>query len=114
MVVLHDLNLACQYADNLLVIADGTMKASGHPQSIVTPSLIGQTYGVDVEVLRDRRGQPVIQPLRRGFVHSAFGAVFCSSRRSSINFGAITRISERWTALSLVRSSSAFSVRTSV
>ncbi|ANM19468.1 Fe(3+)-hydroxamate ABC transporter ATP-binding protein (plasmid) [Rhizobium sp. N541] len=63
MVVLHDLNLACQYADNLLVIADGAMKANGHPQSIVTPSLIAQTYGVDVEVLRDRRGQPVIQPL---------------------------------------------------
>ncbi|OOO20087.1 ABC transporter ATP-binding protein [Rhizobium sophoriradicis] len=63
MVVLHDLNLACQYADNLLVIAEGTMKASGHPQSIVTPSLIAQTYSVNVEVLRDRRGQPVIQPL---------------------------------------------------
>ncbi|OWV89192.1 iron ABC transporter ATP-binding protein [Rhizobium sp. R635] len=63
MVVLHDLNLACQYADNLLVIANGAMKASGHPQSIVTPSLIAETYGVDVEVLRDRRGQPVIQPL---------------------------------------------------
>ena len=62
LVVLHDLNLACQYADNLLVIAGGALKASGAPHSIVTPALIAETYGVAVEVLRDRRGNPVIQP----------------------------------------------------
>lgn len=62
MVVLHDLNLACQYADNLLVISGGALQASGAPGDIVTPSLISETYGVAVEVLRDRRGNPVIQP----------------------------------------------------
>ncbi len=62
LVVLHDLNLACQYADNLLVIAQGTLKAKGAPVDIVSPGLIFETYGVVVEVLRDRRGNPVIQP----------------------------------------------------
>ncbi|MGV1985160.1 ABC transporter ATP-binding protein [Agrobacterium sp. 22-221-1] len=62
LVVLHDLNLACQYADNLLVISDGALKATGAPGDIVTPKLISETYGVAVEVLRDRRGNPVIQP----------------------------------------------------
>ncbi|MFK3778483.1 ABC transporter ATP-binding protein [Agrobacterium sp. NPDC089420] len=62
LVVLHDLNLACQYADNLLVISDGVLKATGAPGDIVTPKLIAETYGVAVEVLRDRRGNPVIQP----------------------------------------------------
>ncbi|WP_311272849.1 MULTISPECIES: ABC transporter ATP-binding protein [unclassified Rhizobium] len=62
VVVLHDLNLACQYADNLLVISDGTLKQSGAPRDIVTPELISETYGIAVEVLRDRRGNPVIQP----------------------------------------------------
>ncbi|WCK03068.1 ABC transporter ATP-binding protein [Agrobacterium tumefaciens] len=62
LVVLHDLNLACQYADNLLVISDGALKATGAPGDIVTPELISETYGVAVEVLRDRRGNPVIQP----------------------------------------------------
>jgi iron complex transport system ATP-binding protein len=62
VVVLHDLNLACQYADNLLVISDGTLKQSGAPRDIVTPELISDTYGIAVEILRDRRGNPVIQP----------------------------------------------------
>jgi iron complex transport system ATP-binding protein len=62
VVVLHDLNLACQYADNLLVISDGRLKQSGVPRDIVTPELISDTYGIAVEVLRDRRGNPVIQP----------------------------------------------------
>lgn len=62
VVVLHDLNLACQYADNLLVISEGRLKQSGAPRDIVTPELISDTYGIAVEVLRDRRGNPVIQP----------------------------------------------------
>jgi iron complex transport system ATP-binding protein len=62
VVVLHDLNLACQYADNLLVISNGTLKQSGAPRDIVTPELISDTYGIAVEILRDRRGNPVIQP----------------------------------------------------
>lgn len=62
VVVLHDLNLACQYADNLLVISEGRLRQSGAPRDIVTPELISNTYGIAVEVLRDRRGNPVIQP----------------------------------------------------
>ncbi len=67
LAVLHDLNLACQYADNLLVIADGALKVSGAPRHVVTPELIGETYGVTVDVLHDRRGNPVIQPV--GNIH---------------------------------------------
>lgn len=63
VVVLHDLNLACQYADNLLVLVDGTLAASGHPQSIVNPELLQSTYGVEVDILHDRQGRPVVQPL---------------------------------------------------
>jgi len=63
LVVLHDLNLACQYADNLLVVANGTLKACGTPKQIITPDLIRETYGVAVDVLHDRRGNPVIQPV---------------------------------------------------
>lgn len=66
LIVLHDLNLACQYADNLLVIADGQLKASGPPRSIISPELIRATYGVTVDVLHDRSGNPIIQPLTGG------------------------------------------------
>lgn len=63
LVVLHDLNLACQYADNLLVIGNGALKASGTPKQIMTPELVRETYGVTIDVLHDRRGNPVIQPI---------------------------------------------------
>lgn len=63
VIVLHDLNLACQYADNLLVISEGTLMHQGAPRDVVTPKLISDTYGVAVEVLRDRCGNPVIQPI---------------------------------------------------
>lgn len=63
VIVLHDLNLACQYADNLLVVAQGKIQASGNPRDVVTAELIAATYGVEVEILRDRAGNPVIQPL---------------------------------------------------
>lgn len=63
VVVLHDLNLACQYADNLLVLVDGQLAASGHPGEIVTAELLQSTYGVAVDILKDRQGRPVVQPL---------------------------------------------------
>ena len=63
VVVLHDLNLACQYADNLLVLVDGQLAASGHPGEIVTAALLQSTYGVAVDILQDRQGRPVVQPL---------------------------------------------------
>ncbi|AVF37804.1 ABC transporter ATP-binding protein [Rahnella sikkimica] len=63
VIVLHDLNLACQYADNLLVVAHGKIQAAGHPRDVVTENLIEKTYGVKVEVLTDRAGNPVIQPV---------------------------------------------------
>lgn len=63
VIVLHDLNLACQYADNLLVIAQGKIQAAGTPREVITAELIAQTYGVEVEVLQDRLGNPVIQPV---------------------------------------------------
>lgn len=61
LVVLHDLNLACQYADNLLVISGGKLCAAGHPREIVTEALLQDTYGVQVDILRDHQQRPVVQ-----------------------------------------------------
>ncbi|KQT51329.1 iron ABC transporter ATP-binding protein [Aureimonas sp. Leaf454] len=71
VVVLHDLNLACRYADNLLIVAGGTLRASGPARSLVTADLIGSVYGVAVEVLHDSVGSPVVQPLGRPVTSAA-------------------------------------------
>lgn len=65
VIVLHDLNLACQYADNLLIFSHGTLQASGTPQAIISPELLSHTYGVDLEIVYDTGGLPLIQPLSR-------------------------------------------------
>lgn len=64
VVVLHDLNLAAQYADRLLVLGGGRCQAFGAPAEVLTPELVSKTYGVPVEILYDSAGHPVIQPVR--------------------------------------------------
>lgn len=65
VIVLHDLNLACQYADNLLIFSHGTLRANGAPQEIISPELLSETYDVVLEIVYDNGGLPLIQPLSR-------------------------------------------------
>lgn len=65
VIVLHDLNLACQYADNLLIFSHGRLQASGAPLAVITPQLISHTYGVALDIVYDNGGLPLIQPLSR-------------------------------------------------
>lgn len=67
LMVLHDLNLAAQYADNLLVLKNGHVIASGHPSDILTPALVKEVYDVNAEVTKDSYGIPFIRTIRPGF-----------------------------------------------
>lgn len=48
--ILHDLNLAAVYADQLLVLHQGRLAASGRPASCITAGLIREVYGVQVQL----------------------------------------------------------------
>ena len=48
--VLHDLQLAADYSDDLCVLADGRVRASGPPAEVLTPRLLAEVYGVRVTV----------------------------------------------------------------
>lgn len=52
VLVLHDLNLACQYADRILLLNEGHLVANGSPWEVANPELLRQVYGVSVEVAR--------------------------------------------------------------
>lgn len=52
VLVLHDLNLACQYADRLLLLDEGQLVSNGSPWDVAKPELLRQVYGVNVEVVR--------------------------------------------------------------
>ena len=48
LAALHDLNLAALYADHLVLLAHGTVLASGPPAQVLTAALIEQAFGVSV------------------------------------------------------------------
>jgi iron complex transport system ATP-binding protein len=49
--VLHDLNLAAQYATKLAVMHRGRLHAVGGPSRILSPSLLADVFGVDALVV---------------------------------------------------------------
>lgn len=49
--VLHDLNLAARYADDILLLNDGRMCAHGCPVGVLTPETVSAVFGVRAEVL---------------------------------------------------------------
>ncbi len=64
LMVLHDLNLAAQYADNLLVLKEGQLVATGDPKRILTADLVEDIYNVKAQVFCDESGVPFVRTLR--------------------------------------------------
>lgn len=57
--VFHDLNLASEFCDRLLVLKDGKAQASGPPQEVITPKMIHDVYQASVLVETNRlSGKP--------------------------------------------------------
>jgi iron complex transport system ATP-binding protein len=64
--VLHDLNHACRYADNLIAMKAGQIIATGAPKDIVTETLIEEVFGLPCIILDDPiSGTPLIIPKGR-------------------------------------------------
>jgi iron complex transport system ATP-binding protein len=62
--VLHDLTLAAQYADHLVVMGDGKIAAQGRPADVLTVELLGDVFGLQATVV-EVGGAPVVVPDRR-------------------------------------------------
>ena len=61
---MHDLSLAGQYADRLLLLDGGRVVAEGPPAEVLSEELIARLYGADVRVLREN-GTVFVLPHRR-------------------------------------------------
>lgn len=55
--VLHDLALAAQWADQIVVLAQGRLHSAGAPQEIITPQMLDEVYHIDARVEHCTRGQ---------------------------------------------------------
>jgi len=61
---IHDLTLAAQYAERLLVLSHGRAVASGAPAEVLTEQNVRRFFGAEVELLAGRSGLAV-SPVRR-------------------------------------------------
>ncbi|WP_078857556.1 ABC transporter ATP-binding protein [Streptomyces sp. NRRL F-4474] len=69
VLVLHDLNLATRYSDNLIVMKAGAILAQGHPRDVITADLLREAFGLRAEVIEDPVGdRPLIVPIGRAHV----------------------------------------------
>ncbi|MCF1592163.1 ABC transporter ATP-binding protein [Streptomyces muensis] len=69
VMVLHDLNLATRYSDNLIVMREGSILAQGHPRDVITAELLDDAFGLRAKVIDDPVGdRPLIVPIGRTHV----------------------------------------------
>lgn len=61
---LHDLTIAGQYADTLVLLDGGRVIAAGTPEAVLTRSLIESVYAARVTVIAGGDGHPLVAPRR--------------------------------------------------
>lgn len=64
LMVLHDLSLAAQFADDILLLADGHIQAQGSAKAVLQQEMIERLYRVEAVVHLDTNGIPLIAPRR--------------------------------------------------
>ncbi|MEA1051829.1 heme ABC transporter ATP-binding protein [Lamprobacter modestohalophilus] len=95
LVVLHDLNLAAQYADRVAILKAGRLLAVGAPEDALEPDLIAEAFGLPVQILaHPELGCPLIVPRAdpssapRRPVHRAQATSWCPRPLHSPSAGA--------------------------
>ncbi len=64
--VLHDLNLACRYADHLVALRAGEIVAQGAPAEVVTEQVVADVFGMRCALVPDPlSGTPMVVPVGR-------------------------------------------------
>lgn len=66
VMVLHDLNHACRYADYLIAMRDSCIYAQGTPTEVMTERMVRNVFGIDSRIISDPVvGTPLCIPMGR-------------------------------------------------
>ncbi|GAA4438600.1 ABC transporter ATP-binding protein [Phytohabitans houttuyneae] len=63
LATMHDLSIAGEYADRMVLLASGRVAASGAPRDVLTEELLAAHYGARVRVIDGDHG-PLVVPVR--------------------------------------------------
>lgn len=67
VMVLHDVNLACRYAHNIVAIKEGKIFAQGKPEYVINSNLVKKVFGMECEITIDPLfGTPLCIPYGKG------------------------------------------------
>jgi iron complex transport system ATP-binding protein len=65
VVILHDLNLAAQFADTILLLKQGCLVASGNVRDVLTTENLRDAYNLELDILEsDEYDFPILVPAR--------------------------------------------------
>lgn len=66
VIVLHELNQACRYADHLIAMKSGQIYAQGSPYEVMTETLVREVFGLGCQIVDDPvAGTPLCIPIGR-------------------------------------------------
>lgn len=66
VMVLHDLNLAARYADHLIAVGDGGIRAEGPATDVLTEEMVKTVFGLSCRIVSDPVSQtPCMVPIGR-------------------------------------------------
>lgn len=63
LVILHDLSMACRYADRIVILKDGRVFRSGSPMEAVTVDNVRDAYGVNIRLVMADKQTPLMHIL---------------------------------------------------
>lgn len=61
VIVMHDINLAARYADNIVVMDKGKLHSQGKPRKVITKEMLKDIYKIESKIHLNAEGYPVIE-----------------------------------------------------
>ena len=65
IMVLHDINHACMFTDEVIIIKDRQIFASGLPREVLTKDSIEEVFNVKADIFTNKSGESVIMPITK-------------------------------------------------
>lgn len=59
VMVLHELNQACRFADHIIGMKNGAVVCEGHPRDVITQKSLKEIYGIEATLQESKEGYPI-------------------------------------------------------